>query len=75
MMTTHFRGHKVYFDNKINQWRYVDNNEIADYERPCVRCGKMPDKDGYDACLGHIPNATSACCGHGVSELILKIKK
>jgi len=22
----------------------------------------------YDACLGHIDGATSACCGHGVKQ-------
>ena len=28
----------------------------------------MPTKEGYDACLGHIDGAKSACCGHGVEE-------
>ena len=28
----------------------------------------MPTKEGYDACLGHVKGAKSACCGHGVEE-------
>ena len=24
--------------------------------------------DGHDACLGEIPGAAAACCGHGVTE-------
>ncbi len=43
---------------------YVMYREIA---RPCPRCGRMPTPEGYDACLGHIPGAISACCGHGVT--------
>ena len=28
----------------------------------------MPTKEGYDACLGFIEGAKSACCGHGVER-------
>lgn len=28
----------------------------------------MPTKEGYDACLGYIKGAKSACCGHGIEE-------
>ena len=66
MVTSYSRGHKIYYDGK--DWRYVDNNEILNDKRPCKRCGKTPTKEGYDACLGHIEGATSACCGHGVVE-------
>ena len=67
MITSHYRGHKIYYDGYI--WRYCDNNKsIIEEERPCARCGKMPTKEGYDACLGHIEGATSACCGHGVEK-------
>lgn len=73
MVTTHFRGHKAYWDG--SNWRYADNDEIADYDRPCVRCGKMPTSEGYDACLGYIPGALYACCGHGVDkEYVLRGK-
>ncbi len=41
--------------------------------RECLRCGRMPTKDGYDACLGQLPGVTSACCGHGVEQGLLAI--
>lgn len=66
MVTSHSRGHEIYYDGK--DWRYVDNNETLNEMRPCKRCGRTPTKEGYDACLGHIEGATSACCGHGVVE-------
>lgn len=67
MITSHYRGHKIYYDGYI--WRYCDNNKsTTEEERPCARCGKMPTKEGYDACLGRIEGATSACCGHGVEK-------
>jgi hypothetical protein len=65
MATGFSRGHSIYYDG--TDWRYTDNNEIEDDSRPCKRCGCMPTKEGYDACLGHIDGATNACCGHGVS--------
>jgi len=64
------RGHKIYFDGHV--WRYVDNNQIDDGSRECKRCGRKPTKEGYDACLGHIEGAKSACCGHGVIELYIE---
>lgn len=59
----HFRGHPVYYIN--DEWRYSDGT-IADENAACVRCGKSPTPEGYDACLGYIPGITSACCGHGI---------
>ena len=46
-------------------------------ERPCIRGGKKPTKEGYDVCLGYIPNVTSACFGHGKEKpiMILNNKK
>lgn len=30
----------------------------------------MPDRaDGHDACLGEIPGAVNACCGHGYIDV------
>ena len=65
MITSYKRGHKIYLSDI---WRYIDNNEPAEIKRPCIRCGRMPTKEGYDACLGYIENAVSACCGHGVEK-------
>lgn len=65
MVTAHSRGHKIYYD-KV--WRYYDDNSIFDDSRSCTRCGKYPNKDGSDSCLGHIDGIISACCGHGVEK-------
>lgn len=72
MITGNTRGHDIYF--KDNQWFWTDSNESITIERPCKRCGKMPTKEGYDACLGFIKDVTSACCGHGITEKILIFK-
>ncbi len=60
----HVRGHPA-------TWVYRDTwEEVGAWDRPCARCGRPPiaaeGQVGYDACLGHIPGAVSACCGHGV---------
>jgi hypothetical protein len=66
MATSHSRGHQTYWDGE--NWRYCDNSEIDEGKRPCKRCGRPPTSEGYDACLGYIEGATSACCGHGAWE-------
>lgn len=65
------RGHKIIYKNNI--WVYADTEEDIEKERPCIKCGKMPTKEGYDACLGYIKNATSVCCGHGRKEYKIKM--
>ena len=69
MITSNCRGHKIYF--KDEQWFYLKDNASTIKEKPCIRCGEMPTKEGYDACLGYIPGAISACCGHGATESIM----
>ena len=73
MIKSYMRGWEIYFDNE--QWRYCDDNTLADDSRPCKRCGHYPTKEGYDYCLGHINNATSACCGHGATWSYILYKK
>ena len=73
MIKSHSRGHEIYYDGK--DWRYSDDDTISDDSRPCKRCGRMPTKEGYDACLGHIEGAKSACCGHGAEEPYVISKK
>ncbi len=68
------RGHAVHFDEMDQAWRYADTNELCDGMRPCVRCGKSPTKEGYDACLGHIEGVRSACCGHGVEKSYIVVQ-
>lgn len=70
MVTTHFRGHLVFYDGR--EWRFVSNDELANEDVPCAKCGEPPTPEGYDACLGHIPGALSACCGHGVEGPYVK---
>jgi hypothetical protein len=64
------RGHKIAFDEDDWQWLYADTNEpLGDGNgRPCIRCGRLPTKEGHDACLGMLRGVVSACCGHGVVD-------
>ena len=66
MIKSYSRGWEIYYDGEY--WRYTDNNEIENNNRPCKRCGRTPTKEGYNSCIGHIDGAKSACCGHGVEE-------
>ena len=68
MITSYSRGWEIYYDVDKEVWRYSDNDQIHDDSRPCKRCGRIPTKEGHDACLGHIEGAIAACCGHGVEE-------
>lgn len=70
MVKSYSRGWEIYYDGE--NWRYTDTNEIKNNNRPCKKCGCLPTKEGYDACLGHIEGAISACCGHGVEEKYIK---
>lgn len=63
MITSYNRGHLIKYVN--GAWVYVDTETTIDIDRPCIKCGKMPTPEGYDACMGHVEGATSACCGHG----------
>jgi len=61
-------GHLVVYDSNIDGYVYADTKESIKIERPCIRCGKMPTKEGHDACLGTLPGVKNACCGHGVEQ-------
>ena len=62
------RGWVLLWDN--DHWIYEDNGEIFldDCQRPCKKCGRMPTKEGFDACLGYLEGVKYACCGHGITE-------
>jgi transcriptional regulator with XRE-family HTH domain len=64
-ITGYMRGHLCYFNQHNQQWYYMDNDLPFDDTRPCPKCNKLPTPEGHDACLGHIPGVSSACCGHG----------
>lgn len=72
MIKSHSRGHKIIYENE--KWIYTDNKQEIDENRPCKRCGKSPTKEGHDACIGHVENIESACCGHGIQEPYQKRK-
>lgn len=60
-------GHLTRYD--AGTWVYADTGEPVENDpRPCPRCGRLPTQDGHDPCLGRIPGAAAACCGHGVEE-------
>jgi hypothetical protein len=47
----------------------IENHlDSSKHRRPCAKCGKLPTKEGHDACLGTLPGVIDACCGHGVRE-------
>ncbi|KKN03224.1 hypothetical protein LCGC14_1109780 [marine sediment metagenome] len=65
MRTGHLRGHQIYCDDH-DVWRYVDNNEpTVGAERPCGVCLVATGPSGHDPCIGEVPGAINACCGHG----------
>ncbi len=61
-----WRGHEIVCD-EAGLWRYCDTGlpVSEDPNRDCGRCGEPPTSEGHDACLGTIPGAANACCGHG----------
>jgi len=63
MVTGYSRGNLIKYIN--NEWVYADGVPLNKEERKCTRCGKMPNKDGSDACLGWHDGYSSMCCGHG----------
>ena len=62
----HNRGWPIVYRN--GQWIDEETNKPMDEKRKCKRCKRQPTPEGFDACLGHIENAVSACCGHGVED-------
>lgn len=67
-MDTH-RGHRMYFDESVQEWRYIDNQTLVKdhwHLRPCDHCGEHNTPEGHDACLRTLPGVMNACCGHGV---------
>ena len=62
------RGWPVVWLGTLKRWVYEDTNGPIEEERPCVRCGRLPTKEGYDACIGYIKGIASARCGHGVEK-------
>lgn len=70
-----FRGHKIVYDTKANEWFYDDTGEPAGFNhklRPCKKCGKEfqgSNEGDPDPCLGNLPGVDNACCGHGEESM------
>jgi hypothetical protein len=63
------RGHPIFYDHFYRAWFWWEDGLPISLEKSCVRCGKKPDKDGIDACIGgRIEGIKSACCGHGLGK-------
>lgn len=62
---SHWRGHPIIYDG--GRWLYADTGLPVQLhpDRPCGHCGAPNTPEGHDACLGTIPGALNACCGHG----------
>jgi hypothetical protein len=67
MITGYKRGHKYSYEWKGLEF-HLKNPSPVSIEKPCIKCGKMPTKEGHDACLGTLPGVIAACCGHGVED-------
>lgn len=65
-MRGYLRGHPVEWDPVAGCWRDAETGNLVDLRRACRQCGKKPTAAGHDTCIGDIPGAASACCGHGV---------
>jgi hypothetical protein len=66
---THALGRKIIVTNDNPVWRYEDGETYDPKNpRPCIRCGKKPDKDEHDPCIKNLPGVKNACCGHGVDK-------
>jgi len=67
--TWHRRGHRIVRD-AYGRWHWPDGRPLqggsSPEDPPCARCGQRPGPNGEDPCLGWLPDAVGACCGHGV---------
>lgn len=64
-----WRGHEIACD-ATDLWRYCDTGQPVpdDPDRDCGHCGLPNTPEGHDGCLGTIPGAANACCGHGIAR-------
>jgi len=59
----YLRGNVVEWDG--NQWLTLTGKPAEDAILYCPTCDIAHLSEDNDACLGRIPGANSACCGHG----------
>ena len=67
-LRTKYRGHVIVCIHDI--WFFEDTltPTAGNVPAACGHCGKNKTVEGYDVCLGTIPNIMNACCGHGEPE-------
>ena len=68
------RGHHIEWSEEKDCWLYSDTKEptyayVLDCPRACGHCGEENTPEGYDACLGTLPEVMNACCGHGDEDM------
>jgi hypothetical protein len=65
---TMYRGHQLVMRN--GRLEYEDETLVPDARgnMPCGKCSIYNTPEGHDACLGTLPNAMNACCGHGNND-------
>ncbi len=66
--SSHFRGHKIECDKEQVAFVFSDTREPTvdtHKDRPCGHCGLHSTPEDHDGCLGTLPGAMNACCGHG----------
>jgi hypothetical protein len=56
------------YEDSADMQAIKNHSYPSKHMKPCVKCGKLPTKEGHDACLGTLPGVIDACCGHGVKE-------
>ena len=67
--TSKFRGYLI--EEVEGVFVFCDTRKpVADTwkDRSCGYCGKENTKEGFDGCVGKIPNARNDCGGHGKKE-------
>lgn len=65
---TYYKGHRMFLDKSIQEWRYKDDRSLVKDNwqlRPCGYCQKYSGVNGHDPCLGMLNGVMNACCGHG----------
>ena len=68
-------GHPVWSKDG-EDWFYEDGSTYVESNpKPCMKCKKLPTKDGHDPCIANMVGVTDACCGHGVTKGYLKFRE
>ena len=65
-MPDYLRGYEITERDGVFYFTDTDKPTAETWQdRPCGHCGLHNTPEGHDGCLGTLPNAMNACCGHG----------